>query len=142
MDMESQLEDMIGYTIKVCQMDTAKEYIRFITNDDHIFLYEVYGDCCSSTWIEHITGIDFLLQGKISKIDNKNIGQKWLEKNMHNDDNENLYRQYYMTTIYTHRGQCDIEYRNDSNGFYGGDLESKNISYYSHLVFNDITQDF
>lgn len=75
--------------------------------------FDVFGDCCSSSWIEHLeTPVD--LEGATLMA----VSSAWM------DTKENAYDvvKSYETTFVTDRGAISVEYRNSSNGYYGGNL--------------------
>ena len=76
--------------------------------------FETYGDCCSYTWIEHITVPIDVLGAPI-------IAVKELEDDRSEDRDGELI-QFYQTAFVTPRGEIIVEYRNSSNGYYGGSL--------------------
>lgn len=81
------------------------------------------GDCCSHSWIEGIDDTSALL-GKIQEVeemDNVQVDQE--------DEYGDLI-QFYGLKITTDKGRCVIDYRNESNGYYGGymDLQMKEPS--------------
>lgn len=77
--------------------------------------FAIFGDCCSTSWIEHISGVDFLLDAVIKQID---IESEILEKL---DEGGITEATFYKIT--TDKGSATIEFRNSSNGYYSGSLE-------------------
>lgn len=95
--------------------------------------YVMDDDCCSVTWIEYleqptdlrgavITGFD---EPEISEADAAQctskarcsaVAQVYLGQHAHDCV------QYYRTVFHTDKGDIEVEYRNDSNGFYGGGM--------------------
>jgi len=92
-----------------------KESIKFIFTDGTIFTYSTYGDCCSATWIEHVTIPPDIAGTKITGIKDDYPVESWSE------GWEEI--QKYQTAFQTPRGEIIVEYRNSSNGYYGGWLE-------------------
>ena len=95
-------------------------YIKFFSEDNAQLIYQSYADCCSESWIESIEGVNSLLNNKINsvtKIESNNITKNWVP---------NPPTQFLLAFAYelkTDKGCCIIEFRNESNGYYGGDLE-------------------
>ena len=87
--------------------------------DGRKIYFFVEGDCCSHSWIEHFeTPSD--IEGAVI------IDIEHLEGDLMPGEKEPSpydHRQYYKTVIKTSKGDIDIEYRNDSNGFYGGYID-------------------
>lgn len=112
--MENQ-NPLIGKTITKVEMLQDKTALRFTCADGTVEYASCYGDCCSSTWIEHIEDPENLL-GTVISVEELVLGDgSWEEQ-----DRE--YVQFYGCKIYTQRGYCLIDYRNESNGYYGGEL--------------------
>jgi hypothetical protein len=96
-----------------------RESIRFDMEDGFIVAY-VRADCCSYTWIEHVElpALGFPAQViSVKDLDMPDVG-----------DNSEFYKDpdvlaFYGLQIHTSRGEIVIDYRNDSNGYYGGSLE-------------------
>lgn len=77
----------------------------------------VSGDCCSSSWIEHLTIPPDIKGATIIKAgDSAPVGLSSWE-----DEYDHI--QVYNTSIATDRGEIIIEYRNSSNGYYGGSID-------------------
>lgn len=77
--------------------------------------YCVEGDCCSTSWIEHLTIPDNVQGSKVISVEELTIGEQ-------QEINNYEYLQVYETRIRTNRGDIVLEYRNSSNGYYGGYL--------------------
>lgn len=83
-----------GKVIVAMKIADDKKAILFITDGGNI-IAKCDGDCCSSTWVEHI---DLPVLGFYEVIE------------------------YYGCRILTDKGDIVIDYRNESNWFYGGNL--------------------
>ena len=95
------------------------EQITFDCADRPSVTLKTYGDCCSYTWIESLDAPDALLGTvrSVEDIDMPNLGN--IDGSKHTDVDQVA---YYGLKIVTERGVCVIDYRNDSNGYYGGSL--------------------
>lgn len=95
--------------------------VTFTFTDGSRVTFDVAGECCSRSWIEHLeTPRD--LEGATV------VG--WSESDMDvrgectdGDYPDQNCLKVYRTTINTNRGEIVLEYRNSSNGYYGGSLE-------------------
>lgn len=97
--------------------------IRFDTDNKEHIIARADGECCSRTWIESVDDPDILIGAEIQSvvdIDMPNLGQL---------EGCDVVR-YYGCQIITEKGSCVIDYRNDSNGYYGGNLSWPNEYYY------------
>ncbi len=80
-------------------------------NGDYVFLAD--GDCCSRTYIDSISGPQ---KGKIINVD-----EPFLPHQTAGED-EPVMKFYSAKLTIEGKGYLDIEYRNESNGYYGGRL--------------------
>jgi hypothetical protein len=105
---------LIGRTIKSIQIAEDKMAIKFITDSDDVVML-VDADCCSHTWVEHVElpalGFPALV---IDVVD--------LDMNKEDEWNDYDLIQYYGCKITTDKGDIVIDYRNSSNGYYGGSI--------------------
>ena len=61
------LKELVGKRIESIDME-SNEAIRFNTDAGPI-CYAAYGDCCSSTWVEHVEGVDRLIGATVGATD-------------------------------------------------------------------------
>lgn len=108
--------------------DKEKFTIHFLDGNSQSF--RVTGDCCSHSWIEHLEIPKRIKGSVITKILEDNILEPWDKhecKKKENYEYENVcghdVLRVYHTIFRTDKGDIVLEYRNDSNGYYGGDLE-------------------
>lgn len=116
--MEKQ-NPLIGKIITEVKIASDKKAINFIANDgEHIAKCD--GDCCSNTWIENVE-LPILPATVIAveDIDMPDKGQP-----------EYGAIAYYGCKISTDKGDIIIDYRNESNGYYGGNISWENDDYY------------
>jgi hypothetical protein len=80
--------------------------------------YHVTADCCSSSWIEHCeTPSDDMSGARIYFAEDGGV----VDSESEGEYGEVV--QVYRTTFETSKGTIVLEYRNSSNGYYGGSLE-------------------
>lgn len=105
---------LVGKVITGIKIAKDKQVLLFVTTDGNIKAL-CYGDCCSETWIEHIEMPALCLPAKI-------LGVRDLEMpDLGNMPGRNFIS-YYGLKISTDKGDIVIDYRNDSNGYYCGNL--------------------
>lgn len=83
--------------------------------EDPVFA-DAVGDCCSHTWIENVDGEEQLIGAVVAAVEDipmPDLGSM-------SDDDDII--KYYGCKITTDKGYATIEYRNKSNGYYGGGL--------------------
>jgi hypothetical protein len=112
---------LIGRTISKVEISDDRYEIKFVTDRDPVEL-EVHGDCCSRSWIESIDDPDVLL-GTVTDVEEIKMPDLGNISTPYNSDPE--YVAYYGLKISTEKGRAVIDYRNDSNGYYGGWISLK-----------------
>src|SRR5262245_35044661 len=118
------LEELKGKRVHRITVDANGGYVRFDIDGDSL-TYAATGDCCSRSWIEQISDAQNLIGEVVLDIEDIELP---------NPDPQPA--KYECLAVYGHaiktaKGICQIEHRNDSNGYYGGSLEPS--SYYGEL---------
>lgn len=108
--------ELIGKTIVDMKIASDKEAILFVTADGENLVARVDADCCSHTWVESIEMPALGLPFTISAVEDLDMGKQPLS-----DDNFECL-QFYGAKIATDKGDIVIDYRNESNGYYGGSI--------------------
>ncbi len=132
---------LIGKTLIGIKLSEDKTAILFCTDEGEIKA-QCDADCCSFTWIEHIEMPALGLPAKIisaGDLDMPDLG----------DMADCDVVDYYGFKITTNKGEIVIDYRNDSNGYYGGSLSWPGDYFYggvfnqnvSKEVWKDVTDD-
>jgi len=107
---------LVGKTIINAKIANDDKAILFVTDHGEI-VAKADGDCCSSSWIEHVELPALGFPAKVIEV---------LDIEMPNAagaaDNEDDLLQIYGLKISTDKGDFVIDYRNESNGYYGGNL--------------------
>ncbi|UAW58719.1 hypothetical protein ASO78B_015 [Escherichia phage vB_EcoS_ASO78B] len=110
--MENKL---IGKKIVDVKIAEDKLAMLFVCDNGEELVVRVDADCCSYTWIESVEmpalGLPFTI-----------IGCEDLAMPDLGDIPGCDYVQYYGAKITTNKGDMVIDYRNDSNGYYGGEI--------------------
>lgn len=126
-------KSFIGKTLESVILSNDKEKIVFRFKDGTPpIAYGVEGDCCSSSWIEHLETPGDVDGAKVVDV-KESGGVPW---DGHacvedvRDDDYNVTKKgcghdslsVYNITFRTDHGDIVLEFRNDSNGYYGGYL--------------------
>lgn len=142
----NELDVLIGKTIHKIYLNKERDVIAFVVDGEpYPFMYYAEGDCCSNSWFEHIDNVPALIDAIVTAIDSEHGDQQ----GKHGDD----VIEWDFIKITTHKGKATLEFRNQSNGYYGGWLERitdqpkhRFNDYESQLTdpnkFKDITEDF
>lgn len=110
---QDDIRKLIGKLITGYTLSPSGEVLTLHTANGEDLKLNTYGDCCSETWIEHVTTPAF--PATITAIDERDLGEV--------PGVRQEYGQKYSTVFRTDKGNLEVEYRNDSNGYYGGSLE-------------------
>lgn len=112
---------MIGRKIESVARDVDGADLCITFADGYKRRFVVFGDCCSTSWIEHLEmPNDVKGATLLSFEDSAPITQ---DHDEHDQENGGDCIQVYNSVFHTDRGDIVVEYRNSSNGYYGGSLE-------------------
>lgn len=122
----------LGYYTKYAKKCIGKTLVSHLLSDDRCVLtltfsdgstltLDAEGECCSYSWIESIDCPDNL-QGVVRAIEEIPMPDLGNIPTPHNADVDEV--AYYGLKIITDRGHTVIDYRNSSNGYYGGSLDA------------------
>lgn len=103
--------------IRNIQVSADGDYIIFFCDKDSV-MFEAEADCCSKSYIYEINGRLALTGEPVKEVLSKDLGSGDIKT-----EDENDCVQSYCITLVTSKGRCDIVFRNESNGYYGGSLE-------------------
>lgn len=118
MDTTNELEQLglTGQTIGSLRIDTFDESYLYLHTLNDVLVWMTNADCCSETWFSDITGVANLLGHVIlaaTMFDPPEVDDGRCRQ-------ESDY--FYGVRITTDAGDCEIVYRNSSNGYYGGSI--------------------
>lgn len=110
---------LVGKYITSFEMDGLGDWIKFNLKNEPPVILDAVGDCCSKSWIESVDAPRALVGEVLSveEIAMPNLGNIETPKMADVDS-----VQYYGLKIVTTNGHAVLDYRNDSNGYYGGEL--------------------
>ena len=111
--MENKL---IGKKIVDVKIAEDKLAMLFVCDNGEELVVRVDADCCSYTWIESVELPALGFPFTVIACDDLDMNKEPLE----NEEYECL--QFYGAKITTDKGDMVIDYRSDSNGYYGGDI--------------------
>lgn len=113
---------LIGARVFNILTDPAHSYLLFRTSAGE-FCFATDADCCSNTWVEHFSGIGNLLGRQIVSIDDLDMPEQpeWEDAERRRGNHLDVVS-YYGLKFTTSAGEAVLDYRNDSNGYYGGSM--------------------
>lgn len=133
---ELELADLIGRKVLGVQMTPEKEEVRFITDIGNLDYY-CYADCCSESWVNHVSDVSSLVDATVVNVEECNFyALLGVEPEPTKQESDTV----LFHRVYTDKGVCVIEFRNSSNGYYGGSFERNTDREPEDLA--NITEDF
>ena len=116
---DDAFSSLVGRRIAKVYRNETKDHLRFVVADSSggEVHFEMVGDCCSSSWIEHMSGVCFLIGAIIAEV------TPGTEVETIDNHPEHDCLRFYNYNIRTDKGICAVEMRNSSNGYYGGSID-------------------
>lgn len=117
------LGDVVGKVVESVHVGDDR-VLLFTLADGTAMTFVAVGDCCSSSWFEHVDSFDF--KGEVLRWDaaaepeRESTAEADVADSGKNDDHILV----DFTTFYTASGRLHVEMRNSSNGYYSGWVES------------------
>jgi hypothetical protein len=113
--MSESQNPLVGKTIERIEMTSDKLALKFFITGGEPIVAKADADCCSNTWIEHIS---LPYKGFPCVV----ISAEDVEMPDQGAQPDRDVICYYGFKIQTDKGDMVIDYRNESNGYYGGSL--------------------
>ena len=120
MSLETAFQEIVGRVVASVRVDstkTEKDTFTMTFAEGDSLICGVEGDCCSNSWIEHMEAPKDLAGAVVLAVEESAVVSNTVE-----DDSDDALIQVYQTHFRTTRGDVSLEYRNSSNGYYGGNL--------------------
>jgi hypothetical protein len=111
-------KSIIGKTITALEISSDRQALRFTLSDGASIVVDTDADCCSYTWIEHVELPALGLPAVVLAVEDLEMPVGAASVFVTAPD----VLAFYGCKITTDRGEIVIDYRNDSNGYYGGSL--------------------
>ncbi len=112
---EALVDSLVGKVVTGVTSDEVT--ITFSTKDGEDVVWEVDADCCSCTWIEN-ADLE-LVRGMVTKVRENGLPDSHYEL-FPQVEKDSL--QCYGITIESEQGSGTVDFRNESNGYYGGSM--------------------
>lgn len=111
------MKELLNKVIKKIFISEGESHIKFILSDNSEMIYVTDADCCSETWFSDFTGIDCLINQEILEVEELLLP---INKLLLAQRSRQEYDELYGYCFKTQKGYATLEYRNSSNGYYGG----------------------
>lgn len=121
----SVLDALIGARIDAVMTNDDRNELVFVTNKGLIG-FDALGDCCSCSYFDTLGPLEALHGATVGAVKDVDLD----DRNFRDNDNDNDWgdlTQFYGHTIITNKGNVDLVYRNESNGYYGGWIEQRPV---------------
>jgi hypothetical protein len=109
-------KSLLGRTVEGIYWDSG--IVRFRTDAGEV-QWETDADCCSQTWIE-AADLELCVGGQVTDVEENALPESWYTAHPGPPEEDCL--RLYGVTIKTTKGTGTIDFRNESNGYYGGSL--------------------
>ena len=131
--------DPVGKTIDNVFINQDLTAFKFIFADATEIFLNTDADCCSETWVEHINNFEYAVGATIEETKTTDLGYAIPTR----QECDQLYSATIVCTRneYPRRVELDIEFRNSSNGYYGGSIEWDSNSYGKN-EWTELKEDF
>lgn len=116
----NDLESLIGKTVRDVSIDAAHQVLKFVLDDGDVQVFHTDGGCCSHSWIEHVSNVSGLRGARVIGVEEVDLEAHWEGGE---EDKGDFIRTYSAKLKIEDRPDFEIEYRNASNGYYGGSIE-------------------
>lgn len=126
---------LVGRTITSLKMAKDKLALLFEVEGCDPIRVGVDAYCCSYTWIENIEVPALGFPAKVVSVDDIDL------PGSNDNDPEHDCLQVYGCKIITDRGELIIDYRNSSNGYYGGNLSWPGEYHYGGVYNQNDSED-
>lgn len=136
---DEKLKVFVGRRVVAVWAPAGARDVAFELDDGAFICADPEGDCCSTSWVEHVSGVRAAIGAEFVSVDERPELES--HKNVEDSGFESL--ALYGITLVTDRGErVDIDYRNESNGYYGGWLNWRRLEGALPEGWAQITEDF
>lgn len=138
--MKTELKNLVGK--KVLEIWANSEFMKFVTDQGN-YMYQVTGDCCSSSFFYDFYGVENLLNRVVENVESIELlpSDVVASNNSGYVDLTQVYGYKITTTLPEDSwgGVTSVfSFRNISNGYYGGSIDQvepkKENEYYSYHI--------
>ena len=114
-DQVSWLEKkLLGRTVTGIRVSEGEDYLVFDTDAGEVVI-GTDADCCSETWFSDVMNPEFIIGGIVLAANDIDMSKRPDDGRSRQEKDD-----FYGVEIVTDKGIGRIEYRNSSNGYYGG----------------------
>ena len=111
-----------------------RQALRFVLADGEMVV-NVDADCCSYSWVEHVELPALGFPATVVSVEDIDMPEGLASPFRSEPD----VLAFYGCKITTDRGEIVIDYRNDSNGYYGGSLSWPGERFYGGVYGQNVS---
>lgn len=108
------MDRLVGTAIINISIDVDEQHFLQFDTSKGTFVYFAEGDCCSESWFYAVVGLENLIGHFVRKINLITLGD--IVDGLGRQEVDELYAVHFITDA----GFAGVEFRNSSNGYYGG----------------------
>jgi hypothetical protein len=113
----AMFDELVGKRVEKLLVNSDRTVLVFECEGGERIGYYADGDCCSESWFNHITGLENV-RGTVEKIEEKHFEMGGTRQDSDQVDMVEL----VIAGKWSSKG-FQIEFRNSSNGYYGGSAD-------------------
>lgn len=125
---------LVGKTLTGIKLAQDRQALLFETTGGELVVL-VDADCCSYTWVEHVELPALGFPALVTAVEDLDMPEG--RPSTFRTDPDSL--AFYGCKISTDRGEIVIDYRNDSNGYYGGSLTWPGEQHYGGVFRQNVS---
>jgi hypothetical protein len=138
-DLDVSIQQLEGNVINSIWVSEDEHDLILSLENGRSFIASTEGDCCSESWWADIVGVNQIIGSKVIEAGTMPLPEDY---NLEDGRTRDSYDEAYGFKITTERGQCDLIFRNSSNGYYGGWANCKwednpNLDRFRQIVENN-----
>ena len=125
---------LVGKVIRNVHLAEDKLALRFDVEGGEPIIARADGDCCSQSWIENVENPAALIGTPVLAVESLDLPDA-------RTDNDDDVVAFYGLKIQTTKGDCVIDFRNSSNGYYGGNLAWSGDDFYGGVYGQNVSKE-
>lgn len=129
---------LIGKTLTGMKIAVDRQALLFQTADGDLIV-NVDADCCSYTWVESVELPALGFPALVTAVEDLSLPDDTDKAASTFHENPEVLA-FYGCKISTDRGEIVIDYRNDSNGYYGGSLTWPGEHHYGGVYQQNVSK--
>ena len=138
-----KFSDLLNRTIDKVKINTDNTVLRIYSFwSGKFFGFRTEGDCCSYSWIEHVENAEYLAGSKVLEVIDIDVDSEEFPLPEAEKQPDQLIQFYGLEFKLENRPSFRLEYRNSSNGYYGGYITEERLSSSDLEAMTDLYKDF